>query len=103
MRRRAVKRVGDKLKTRALQDLETQLERSRLAREDTLCWASLSGPERRRLATRRSADARRWVLLTEWTVDALRHRVFAQLYLNICERYLFGGAQQVRRRGFPDV
>ncbi len=49
-------------------------ERSRLAREDTLCWASLSGPERRRLATRRSADARRWNLLTAWTVDALRYR-----------------------------
>ena len=49
------------------------LERSRLAREDTLCRTSLHPAERRRLAAHPSEDARRWNLLTDWTADALRY------------------------------
>jgi len=71
--RRLVERVGDAGKTQALSQLETELEHSRLAREDTLCKASLRDPERRWLAENRPEDAKRWNLLTDWTVDALRY------------------------------
>ncbi len=71
--RRLAERVGDEQKARALRDLATELERSRLARQDTLCRASLSGGERRWLMAHRSADARHWNVLTDWTADALRH------------------------------
>ena len=66
-------RADDKQKARALSDLEGQLERSRLAREDTLCRASLPEAERRWLAEHRSDVARHWNLLTDWTADALRY------------------------------
>jgi len=63
----------DHPRARALKDLETVLERSRLAREDTLCRNSLPEAERRWLATRRSGEAKRWNVLTDWTADALRY------------------------------
>ena len=66
-------RVGAARKARALMDLEAQLDRSRLAREDTLCRASLPEPERRWLAEHRSEVAKHWNLLTDWTADALRY------------------------------
>jgi transcriptional regulator with XRE-family HTH domain len=66
-------RVGDEQRAQALSGLATELERSRLAREDTLCRTSLSGAERRWLTAQRSADARHWNLLTDWTADAVRH------------------------------
>jgi len=53
--------------------LETELEHSRLAREDTLCKASLRDAERRWLAENRPEDAKRWNLLTDWTADGLRY------------------------------
>ncbi|MCI0372197.1 MAG: hypothetical protein L0214_12700 [candidate division NC10 bacterium] len=71
--RRLAERAGDERKARALNELETDLERSRLAREDTLCKASLREPQRRWLAENRSEEAKRWNLLTDWTVDALRY------------------------------
>ena len=71
--RGVAERAGDGDTAAALADLEAQLERSRLAREQTLCRPSLSEAERRWLAKHRSADARRWNLLTDWTVDALRY------------------------------
>ncbi len=71
--RGVAERAGDGDTAAALADLEAQLERSRLAREETLCRPSLSEAERRWLAKHRSADARRWNLLTDWTVDALRY------------------------------
>lgn len=70
--RRRAERAADRPRARALRDLETVLERSRLAREDTLCRASLPEAERRWLAAHRPADARRWNVLTDWTPDALR-------------------------------
>jgi transcriptional regulator with XRE-family HTH domain len=66
-------RVGDEGKTRALVGLEAHLDRSRLAREDTLCRASLPEPERRWLAEHRPEAAKHWNLLTDWTADALRY------------------------------
>jgi len=66
-------RADDDRRARALADLESQLDRSRLAREDTLCRASLTAPERRWLADNRSEGAQHWNLLTDWTADALRY------------------------------
>jgi transcriptional regulator with XRE-family HTH domain len=66
-------RAGDEPKARALRDFASELERSRLAREDTLGRASLGGAERRWLRAHRSDDARHWNLLTDWTADALRY------------------------------
>jgi hypothetical protein len=64
-------RAEDKERARALADLEAQLDRSRLAREDTLCRASLPEPERRWLVEHRSETAKHWNLLTDWTANAL--------------------------------
>lgn len=66
-------RADDARRARALADLESQLDRSRLVREDTLCRASLPAPERRWLANHRSEGAKHWNLLTDWTADALRY------------------------------
>ena len=71
--RRLAERAGDQPKTLALNDLEMRLERSRLAREDTLGRASLSGTERRWMKKNLSADAKHWNVLTDWTADALRY------------------------------
>ena len=50
-----------------------ELERARLAREDTLCRGSMPPAEREWLATTRSALARHWNLVTGLTVDQLSH------------------------------
>ena len=57
----------------AIRDKLERLNRSRLAREDTLCRASMPASERRWLAEHRSEAARHWNLLTDWTADALRY------------------------------
>jgi hypothetical protein len=71
--RRLAQRTGASHSVDALLDLEAELERSRLAREDTLCGGSLPAAERRRLESHRPDEARHWNLLTDWTVDALRY------------------------------
>ena len=71
--RQLAMRGGDEDKVRLLRTLEAQLERSRLVREDTLCRTSLPEAERQWLLEHRSEAARHWNLLTDWTVDALRH------------------------------
>jgi transcriptional regulator with XRE-family HTH domain len=53
--------------------VEEQLERLRLAREDTLCRESMPAAERRWLETNRSPLARRWNLLTGLTTDQLSY------------------------------
>jgi transcriptional regulator with XRE-family HTH domain len=73
--REVAEREGDPRRFAALRGLEADLDRSRLAREDTLGRAALSEAERRWLATHRSAAARHWNLLTDWTAEALRYRV----------------------------
>lgn len=52
---------------------EQQLERARLAREDTLCRESMPAAERSWLKTHRSSLARHWNLLTGLTVDQLSY------------------------------
>jgi len=54
-----------------LQQVETKLERARLAREDTLCRESMPLAERRWLASNRSSLARHWNLLTGLTLEQL--------------------------------
>lgn len=71
--RQVAERMPDDATARTLRALEAELDRSRLAREDTLCRASLTGRERQWLAENRPEEARRWNLLTDWTPDALRY------------------------------
>ena len=71
--RQLATRARDEDKARSLRDLEAQLERSRLVREDTLCRASLTEAERRWLLEHRPHAAKHWNLLTDWTADALRY------------------------------
>ena len=71
--RRAAARGRDERMVEKLAGLEAALDRSRLAREETLCKASLSEPERRWLEANRPDEARHWNLLTDWTPDHLRH------------------------------
>jgi hypothetical protein len=52
---------------------EQQLERARLARQDTLCRESMPDAERRWLKTNRSPLARHWNLLTGLTADHLSY------------------------------
>lgn len=56
-----------------LASVELQLERARLAREDTLCRESMPKAERRWLEANRSALARHWNLLTGLTIDLLAY------------------------------
>ncbi|AMN46456.1 hypothetical protein ACG33_04945 [Steroidobacter denitrificans] len=58
---------------RQLSAVERQLDRARLAREDTLCRESMPTAERRWLKTHRSALARYWNLLTGLTADQLSY------------------------------
>jgi hypothetical protein len=50
-----------------------QLERARLARQDTLCRKSMPKAERHWLETNRSMLARHWNLLTGLTADQLSY------------------------------
>ena len=72
--REVAEREADTPRVATLRALEAALEPSRLAREDTLGRAGLPEVERRWLQTHRSAAARDWYLLTDWTAEALRHR-----------------------------
>lgn len=56
-----------------LSAIEQQLERARLAREDTLCRESMPAAERRWLQSHRSALARHWNLLTGLTAEQLSY------------------------------
>jgi hypothetical protein len=56
-----------------LSAVEVKLERSRLAREDTLCRESMPDAERRWLTSNRSPLARHRNLLTGLTVDQLSY------------------------------
>jgi len=71
--RRVAERTGKQESVMAMRELEAKLERSRLAREDTLCRKSLPDAERRWLKQHQSEDAKHWNVLTDWTPDALRY------------------------------
>lgn len=57
----------------ALRGLEAALDQSRLAREDTLCRASMRARERARVREQRSGEAKHWNLLTDWRPDMLAY------------------------------
>lgn len=63
---------GGKRAARKLHEYAGVLERSRLAREDTLCRESLTEAERKWLRENRSDEARHWNLLTDMRVENLQ-------------------------------
>jgi len=71
--RNLAERTHDEPRNVALNALETELDRSRLVQEDTLCKASLREPERRWLEANRSDEAKHWNLVTDWTANHLRY------------------------------
>lgn len=62
---------GHAAASRRLRRLIQTLERSRLAKEDTLCCGAMTGAERKWLRARRSRLARHWNLLTDLRTDRL--------------------------------
>lgn len=66
-------RAGEAEKAALFRRREADLERSRLAREGTLCHDSLTAAERRWLRQHRTAGARRWRLLTDLAPEHLTH------------------------------
>jgi len=60
-------------RTRKLREYAAVLERSRLAKEDTLCHDSLTEVERKWLRANRPAEAAHWNLLTDMKAENLAH------------------------------
>lgn len=60
-------------KVELLTKCRDQLEKMRLAKEDTLCHESLSNAEREWLRQRRPDDARHWNLLTDLSPDHVKY------------------------------
>ncbi|NOT46533.1 MAG: hypothetical protein HOP17_02120 [Acidobacteria bacterium] len=56
-----------------LRSREAALERSMLAREDTLCNENMTRAERRWLDSNRSEDAKHWRVLTSMTPQSIRY------------------------------
>jgi len=69
--RQVAEKRGDASATSRLRGIEKVLDRARLVREDTLCQASLSDPERRWLRRTRSVEASHWNLLTDLNAQFL--------------------------------
>ncbi len=59
------KKLDNAERRRELREMKAVIERSRLAREDTLCADSMSEKERKKLRQKRTAKARHWNLLTD--------------------------------------
>lgn len=68
---RELREAGGEAVPPNLADLEAALERSRLARFDTLCQTSMSEDEGRYFYENRSETARRWNLLTDLSAETL--------------------------------
>jgi transcriptional regulator with XRE-family HTH domain len=66
-------KTGDESRKRNLSQKKTVLERSRLAREDTLSHESMTQAERKWLHRNRPPKARHWNLLTDLDVKHLVH------------------------------
>jgi transcriptional regulator with XRE-family HTH domain len=64
---------GDGHRATRLQELVSELEPSRLAREDTLCRESMTQTERRLLRDQRPPEARHWRLLTSLSLTQLSY------------------------------
>jgi transcriptional regulator with XRE-family HTH domain len=71
--RRLAERSGEAEVAELLARQESGLERSRLAREDTLCHESLTEAERRWLREHRPPEAKHWRLLTDLSPEHLGH------------------------------
>jgi transcriptional regulator with XRE-family HTH domain len=71
--RRLAEGSGERDKAALLGQREADLERSRLAREDTLCHDSLTESERRWLRKHRPAEAKHWGLLTDISPEHLSY------------------------------
>jgi transcriptional regulator with XRE-family HTH domain len=63
----------DEQRSRRLKEYAAVLDRSRLAKEDTLCHDSLTEAERKWLRVNRSAEAGHWNLLTDMKAENLPH------------------------------
>lgn len=63
----------DEPRSRRLKEYAAILDRSRLAKEDTLCDASLTEAERKWLRVNRPPEAAHWNLLTDMKVENLPH------------------------------
>jgi hypothetical protein len=71
--RRLAELRGEREKATLLTAEESALERSRLAREDTLCHDSLTEAEKKWLRKNRPPEARHWRLLTDLRPEQLDH------------------------------
>jgi transcriptional regulator with XRE-family HTH domain len=71
--RRLAETRGESETAALLAKQESVLERSRLAREDTLCHESLTNAERRWLRDHRSPEAKHWGLLTDLSPEHLSY------------------------------
>jgi transcriptional regulator with XRE-family HTH domain len=71
--RRLAERSGESGKAALLAQQESVLERSRLAREDTLCDESLTKAERRWLRDHRPPEAKHWGLLADLSPEHLSY------------------------------
>jgi hypothetical protein len=71
--RRVAERRGEIEKAALFARQESILERSRLARQDTLCHESLTKAERRWLRDHRSPEAKYWGLLTDLSPEHLNY------------------------------
>ena len=73
--RRLAELRGEREKAALLATEESALERSRLAREDTLCHESLTDAEKKWLRKNRPPEARHWRLLTDLSPERLDHAI----------------------------
>ena len=64
-------KAGDSARSQRLAQHRSELDRSRLVREDTLCHDSMTQPERKWLEKNRPTEARHWNLLTDLDVKHL--------------------------------
>lgn len=63
----------DQVTAQALKHREAELERSMLAREDTLCNETMTNAERRWLTENRPEDAKHWRVLTSLSPQLVRY------------------------------
>lgn len=71
--RRVAEFKNDRETVNKLSKWETELERSKLEREDTLCNEAMTNAERKWLRTHRPRLAREWHLFTDLSPDNLRY------------------------------
>lgn len=73
--REAAEHRGDSLTAEKLKRHETELERSLLVREETLCNETMTNAERKWLVAGRPENAKRWHLLTDLSAKGVNYYV----------------------------